>query len=143
MIFSEPPKPPPRPATRATATDTLNLITHKDIACGSNESTQNRNVSTDTVSLVSLYDRASGLDIPPELLSRHVSTDTRTLISIRDNFTATTPLAQAIHIDAQTQSISVTQHDASSNTLASAEQRHTGVQVCDIIDLRIKIMILF
>ncbi|CAF1136886.1 unnamed protein product [Rotaria sp. Silwood1] len=124
----EPPKPPSKPLTRQVATDTLNLITQKDTACGSNESTYNRDMSTDTISLISYYDRASGHDIPPELLSRHVSTDTRTLISIRDNFSLTTPLIQPIHIDAQTQSIPIVQHDASSNTFASAEQRHIGVQ---------------
>ncbi|CAF0876906.1 unnamed protein product [Rotaria sordida] len=124
----EQPKPPPKPSTRQVATDTLNLIIQKDTACGSNETTNNRDISTDTTSLISYYDRASGHDIPPELLSRHVSTDTRTLISIRDNFSITTPLTQPIHIDAQTQSIPIIQHDASSNTFASAEQRHTGVQ---------------
>ncbi len=143
LIFSEPPKPPPRPSTRQVATDTFNLIGQKDTACGPNELTQNRDTSTDTISLISFHDRASGLDIPPELLSRHVSTDTRTLISIRDNFSTTIPLTQPVHIDAQTQSISAIQHDASSNTPAPAEQQHTGVQVSDRIDLRIKIMILF
>lgn len=137
--LSEPPKPPPRPTTRPVATDTSSLITHKDTACGPNEPTQNHDISTDTLSLISLHDRASGLDIPPELLSRHVSTDTRTLISIRDNFSTTTPLIQAVHIDAQTQSTPTIQNDASSNTLAPAEQRHTGVQVSDMIN---KIMIL-
>jgi hypothetical protein len=143
IFFSEPPKPPPRPITRPVATDTFSLITQKDTACGPNEPIQNRDTSTDTISLISLHDRASGLDIPPELLSRHVSTDTRTLISIRDNFSATIPLTQTIHIDAQTQSTPAIQHDASSNTPAIAEQRHISVQVCDIIDLRIEIMILF
>ncbi len=141
FLSSEPPKPPPRPITRAVATDTFNLLTQKDIACGSNESTHNRDSSTDTISLISLHDRASGVDIPPELLSRHVSTDTRTLISIRDNFSTTIPVIQNVLIDAQTQSTSAIQQDASSNTLAPAEQRHTGVQVCDVIDLRIRIMI--
>jgi hypothetical protein len=133
LLSSEPPKPPPRPVTRAVATDTLNLLTQKDIACGSNEPTQNRDRSTDTISLISLHDRASGVDIPPELLSRHVSTDTRTLISIRDNFSTTIPIIQNVLIDAQTQSTPSIQHDASSNTLAPAEQRHTGVQVCNML----------
>ncbi|CAF2768137.1 unnamed protein product [Rotaria sp. Silwood2] len=124
----EPPKPPSKPSTRQVATDTLNLITQKDTACGLNETTYNRDISTDTISLISYYDRASGHDIPPELLSRHVSTDTRTLISIRDNFSTTTPLIQTIHIDAQTQSIPIIQHDVSSNTFPPAEQHHTGVQ---------------
>ncbi|CAF3330091.1 unnamed protein product [Rotaria socialis] len=125
----EPPKPPPKPSTRQVATDTHSFITHKDTACGSNEATYNRDISTDTISLLSLNDRASGNDIPPELLSRHVSTDTRTLASIRDNFSMTTPLTQILHIDAQTQSIpAVQQHDASSNTFAQPEQRHTSVQ---------------
>lgn len=95
---------------------------------------QNHDISTDTLSLISYHDRASGLDIPPELLSRHVSTDTRTLISIRDNFSLTTPITQTAHIDAQTQSIPTIQHDASSNTAPLAEQRHTGVQVSVIIN---------
>ena len=94
--------------------------------------------STDTISLISLHDQASGVDIPPELLSRHVSTDTRTLISIRDNFSTTIPIIQNVLIDAQTQSTSAIQHDASSNTLAPAEQRHTGVQVCIVIDFKIQ-----
>jgi len=125
------------------ATDTRNLIMHKDTASGSDEAKRARDTSTDTLSLILRQERASGQDIPPELLTRHVSTDTRTLISIRDNFSSTTPITQTVHIDAQTQSISAVHHDASSNTLAPAEQRHTGVQVSDIIDLRIKIMILF
>ncbi|CAF1614470.1 unnamed protein product, partial [Adineta ricciae] len=124
----EPPKPPPKPVTRPMATDTFNLIAHKDVACGLNEAILQQDISTDTNALVSLHDRASGLDIPPELLSRHVSTDTRTLISFRDNFSATTPLVQTVHIDAQTQSIHAVQHDASSNTPALAEQCHTGIQ---------------
>ena len=41
-----------------------------------------------------------------------------------------------MHIDAQTQSAPVVQHDASSNTFAQAEQRHTGVQVSDRIGVR-------
>ena len=128
-LFSEPPKLPPKPVTRPMATDTFNLIAHKDVACGLNEATLQQDISTDTNALVSLHDRASGLDIPPELLSRHVSTDTRTLISFRDNFSATTPLVQTVHIDAQTQSIHAVQHDAASNTPALAEQCHTGIQV--------------
>ncbi|CAF0777396.1 unnamed protein product [Adineta steineri] len=124
----EPPKAPPKPMTRPAATDTFNLITHRDAACGLNEPTRNRDTSTDTIELISLHDRASGLDIPPELLSRHVSTDTRTLISLRDNFSATIPVIQAIHVDAQTQSRPAVHHDASSNTPALAEQRHTGIQ---------------
>lgn len=115
------------------ATDTSTLIVHKDIACGPNESNENRDSSTDTHSLTSYHDRACGLDIPPELLSRHVSTDTRTLISFRDNFSATTPINQTVHVDAETQSSTATQHDAASNTIAPAEQRHTGVQVCEYI----------
>lgn len=118
------------------ATDTFNLVTHKDVACGLNEASIQQDISTDTDALISLHDRASGLDIPPELLSRHVSTDTRTLISFRDNFSATTPLAQTIYVDVQTQSIPAVQHDASSNTPALAEQCHTGIQVSNIIDLR-------
>ncbi|UJR14743.1 hypothetical protein I4U23_001734 [Adineta vaga] len=124
----EPPKPPPKPTTRPMATDTFSLITHKDVACGLNEATVQHDTSTDTDALISLHDRASGLDIPPELLSRHVSTDTRTLVSFRDNFSATTPLAQTVFVDVQTQSIPAVQHDASSNTPALAEQRHTGIQ---------------
>jgi len=111
------------------ATDTRSLITQKDTACGPDETKRGRDTSTDTLSLVSLHDRASGHDIPPELFSRHVSTDTRTLITMRDNFSTTTPVVQTVHMDAQTQSMSTVQHDASSNTLAPAEQRHIGVQV--------------
>jgi len=116
---------------RPAATDTRNLITQKDTACGPDETKHIHDISTDTLSLISLHDRASGHDIPPELFSRHVSTDTRTLISVRDNFSTTIPVIQKVHIDAQTQSISTVQHDASSNTLAPAEQRHTSVQVSD------------
>ena len=121
------------------ATDTSNLIVHKDIACGSNEPNENRDSSTDTHSLTSYHDRACGLDIPPELLSRHVSTDTRTLISFRDNFSATTPINQTVHVDAETQSPTATQHDAASNTIAPAEQRHTGVQVCAYFSLSLSL----
>jgi hypothetical protein len=142
ILSSEPPKPPPRPMTRPVATDTSQLFTHKDIACGSNEMIQNRDTSTDTDSLVDLQDRASGLDIPRELLSRHTATDTRTLISIRDNFTTTIPITQTALVDAQTQSINEMKQDASSNTLALAEQRHASVQVCVVvIHPRMKIMI--
>lgn len=141
-LSSEPPKPPPRPITRPAATDTMHLITHKDIACGSNEMTQHRDSSTDTISLIHLQDRASGIDIPPELLSRHAATDTRTLISIRDNFSTTIPITQTALVDAQTQSIVEMKQDASSNTLALAEQRHASTQVCVLIDhSRMKIMI--
>lgn len=129
FVFSEPPKPPPKPSTRQAATDTYSLVTYRDTACGPYETIYNRDVSTDTVSLVSLNDRGCGLDLPPELLSRNASTDTRTLISIRDNFSLTTPLTHILHIDAQTQSIPTVQHDASSNTFSPPEQRHTGVQV--------------
>jgi hypothetical protein len=125
------------------ATDTFSLITQRDTACGPNESMKTVDTSTDTISLISHHDRGSGLDIPPELFSRHVSTDTRTLISTRDNFSATTPTTHIIHLDAQTQSIPSLQCDASSNTLALAEQRHTGVQVSDVIDLKKRIIILF
>lgn len=114
---------------RPAATDTRNLITQKDIACGSNEFRSGCDTSTDTSSLLTLHDRASGLDVPPQLLARHVSTDTRTLVSTRDNFSATQPATPTVHIDAHTQFIATAQHDASSNTLAPAEQRHTGVQV--------------
>ncbi|CAF2854707.1 unnamed protein product [Rotaria sp. Silwood2] len=124
----EPPKPPPKPSMRPAATDTRNLIIQKDTACGSDEAKRAHDTSTDTLSLISLHDRASGLDIPPELLSRHVSTDTRTLISTRDNFSATTPVTQTLQIHAQTQSIPTIKHDASSNTNPQAEQRHTGIQ---------------
>ena len=128
--------------TRPVATDTSHLITQKDIACGSNETTENRDTSTDTNSLVDLQDRASGLDIPRELLSRHVATDTRTLISIRDNFSTTIPITQTALVDAQTQSISEMKQDASSNTLALAEQRHASVQVrVVVVHSRMKIMI--
>ena len=114
---------------RPAATDTRNLITQKDIACGSNEFKRGCDTSTDTASLLSLHDRASGLDVPPQLLARHVSTDTRTLVSTRDNFSATQPATPTVHIDAHTQFVATAQHDASSNTSAPAEQRHTGVQV--------------
>jgi hypothetical protein len=114
---------------RPAATDTRNLITQKDIACGSNDFRSGCDSSTDTSSLLSLHDRASGLDVPTQLLARHVSTDTRTLVSTRDNFSATQPATPTVHIDAHTQFIATVQHDASSNTLAPAEQRHTGVQV--------------
>ncbi|CAF1279168.1 unnamed protein product [Rotaria sp. Silwood1] len=124
----EPPKPPPKPSMRPAATDTRNLIIQKDTACGSDETKRACDTSTDTLSLISLHDRASGLDFPPELLSRHVSTDTRTLISTRDNFSATIPITPPIQIHAQTQSIPTIQHHTSSNTNPPAEQRHTGVQ---------------
>ncbi len=125
----EPPKPPAKPAMRPAATDTRNLILQKDTACGPDETKRGRDTATDTLSLISLHDRASGHDIPPELLARHVSTDTRTLINTRDNFSTTIPVVQTVQIDAQTQSIPSVQRDASSNTLAPAEQRHTGIQV--------------
>lgn len=128
-LFSEPPKLPPKPSTRQVATDTYNLTINVDAACGSNEAKRNRDTSTDTISLISLHDRACGLDIPADLLSRHVSTDTRTLISIRDNFCTPAPSTQIIHTDAQTQSIPAVKHDVSSNTAISGEPRHTGVQV--------------
>lgn len=143
-LSSEPPKPPPRPITRPVATDTLHLITRKDIACGASEVTQNRDNSTDTLSLIDHQDRASGIDIPIELLSRHVATDTRTLISIRDNFSTTIPVIPTALVDAQTQSIVEMKQDASSNTLALAEQRHASTQVCVLLWLihpRMKIMI--
>ncbi|CAF1281668.1 unnamed protein product [Rotaria sordida] len=124
----EPPKPPPKPAMRPAATDTRNLIIQKDTACGSDETKRARDMSTDTLSLIPSHDRASGLDMPPELLSRHVSTDTRTLISTRDNFSAPIPVSPTIQIHAQTQSIPTIQHDASSNTYTQADQRHIGVQ---------------
>jgi hypothetical protein len=119
---------------RPAATDTRSLITQKDTACGPDEIKPGRDTATDTLSLVSHNDRASGQDIPPELFTRHVSTDTRTLITTRDNFSATIPTVQSVRNDAQTQSISMVQHDASSNTLAPAEQRHTGVQVSDVLN---------
>lgn len=114
---------------RQAATDTRSLVTQKDTACGPDETRRGRDTSTDTLSLVSHQERASGHDVPPELLSRHVSTDTRTLVLTRDNFSTTIPIIQTVHLDAQTQSIPSVQRDASSNTLAPAEQRHTGVQV--------------
>ena len=111
------------------ATDTRNLIIHRDTASGLDEARRARDMSTDTASLVTRQERGSGHDVPRELLSRHMSTDTRTLISTRDNFSATIPVAQTVHVDAHTQSIHPIQHDACSNTTAPAEQRHTGVQV--------------
>lgn len=114
---------------RPAATDTRNLIVQKDIACGLNERHYNTDRSTDTSSLVSRHDQASGHDYPAELLARHVSTDTRTLISTRDNFAATQPVPQVVQLDAQTQFIPPPRHDAASNTLAPAEQRHSSVQV--------------
>ena len=129
LLSSEPPKPPPKPVMRPAATDTRNLIVQKDIACGLNERHYNTDRSTDTSSLVSRLDQASGHDYPAELLARHVSTDTRTLISTRDNFSATQPVAQVVQLDAQTQFIPPPRHDAASNTLAPAEQRHSSVQV--------------
>jgi hypothetical protein len=123
----------------AAATDTRTLITQKDTASGPDETKRGRDTANDTSTLVSLHDRASGNDIPPELYSRHVSTDTRTLISTRDNFSTTIPVVQTIHLDAQTQSRPMVQHDASSNTLAPAEQRHTGVQVSDRLNKKQKI----
>ncbi|CAF1460677.1 unnamed protein product [Adineta steineri] len=124
----EPPKLPPKPIMCQAATDTRNLIVHKDIASGSDETKRARDMSTDTLSLVYLEERACGLDFPRELLSRHISTDTRTLISTRDNFSATIPVVQTVLMDAHTQSIPPIRHNASSNTQALAEQRHTGVQ---------------
>ena len=129
LLCSEPPKPPAKPVTRPVATDTRSLLTQKDIACGPNEVKRGRDTSTDTLSLLSLNDRASGIDVPVELLSRHISTDTRTLISTRDNFSATTSTAQTVHTDAQTQSMPPVQQHAASNTAAPAERRHSGVQV--------------
>jgi hypothetical protein len=114
---------------RPAATDTRNLIVQKEIACGSNEHQHRCEISTDTESLVSYNDRASGHDYPAELLARHVSTDTRTLVTTRDNFSLTQSQAQTIHFDAQTQYMPIVRHDASSNTRAPAEQRHTSVQV--------------
>ena len=114
----------------AAATDTRTLVTQRDTACGPDDVKRGRDTSTDTSTLVSLNDRGSGNDVPPELFSRHVSTDTRTLVSTRDNFSTTIPV-QTILFDAQTQSIPTVQHDASSNTQAPAEQRHAGVQVSD------------
>lgn len=116
---------------RPAATDTRNLIVQKDIACGSNERYYHTDRSTDTSSLVSLHDRASGHDYPSELLARHVSTDTRTLITTRDNFSATIPTPQVVLLDAQTQFIPTVRHDTASNTVPPAEQRHTSVQVSD------------
>ncbi|UJR31990.1 hypothetical protein I4U23_019461 [Adineta vaga] len=124
----EPPKLPPKPIMCQAATDTRNLIIQKDTASGLDETKRARDMSTDTLSLVTRQERGSGHDFPRELLSRHISTDTRTLISTRDNFSATIPVAQAVQIDAHTQSIPPVQHDAFSNTIAPAEQRHTGVQ---------------
>ncbi len=128
-VSSEPPKLPPKPIMCQVATDTRNLIMHKDTASGSDEAKRARDTSTDTLSLILRQERASGQDIPPELLTRHVSTDTRTLISTRDNFSVTIPAIQTVHTDAHTQSIATVQRHASSNTLAPAEQRHTAVQV--------------
>jgi hypothetical protein len=114
---------------RQAATDTRSLVTQKDTSCGPDETRRGHDTATDTISLTAFHDRASGQDIPPELFSRHASTDTRTLISTRDNFSITIPVIQTVRLDAQTQSISTVQHDASSNTHAPAEQRHTSVQV--------------
>lgn len=86
-------------------------------------------MATDTLSLIDYHDRASGIDIPTELLSRHASTDTRTLISTRDNFSATPAPQQIVQFDAQTQFIPTVHHDASSNTPSPAEQRHVSIQV--------------
>ena len=138
ICFSEPPKPPPKPAMRPAATDTRNLIVQKEIACGSNEWKRSCDSSTDTKSLVDHHDRASGVDIPTELLARHVSTDTRTLISTRDNFSVTQAIPQIVHIDAQTQFLPTIQHDASSNTSAPAQLRHCSVQVCRIFVMKSK-----
>ena len=114
---------------RQAATDTRSLVSQKETASGPDEIKRARDTATDTSSLVSLNDRGSGNDVPPELFARHVSTDTRTLVTTRDNFSITTPVAQPVHFDAQTQSIATLQRDASSNTLAPAEQRHAGIQV--------------
>lgn len=138
MLSSEPPQLPPKPVMRQAATDTRNLVTQRDTACGPDETKRGRDTSTDTLSLVSRQERASGHDVPPELFSRHVSTDTRTLISTRDNFSTTIPVIQTVHLDAQTQSIPAVQRDASSNTMAPAEQRHTGVQVSLILKSKTK-----
>ncbi|CAF0880180.1 unnamed protein product [Adineta ricciae] len=131
----EPPKLPSKPIMCQAATDTRNLIIHKDTASGLDEARRARDMSTDTVSLVTRQERGSGHDVPRELLSRHMSTDTRTLISTRDNFSATIPVAQTVHVDAHTQSIHPVQHDACSNTTAPAEQRHTGVQAIQELPL--------
>ena len=114
---------------RQAATDTRSLVTQRDTASGPDETKRGHDTATDTISLTSFNDRASGQDIPPELLSRHASTDTRTLISTRDNFSITIPVIQTARFDAQTQSKTTVQHDASSNTHAPAEQRHISVQV--------------
>lgn len=114
---------------RPAATDTRNLIIQKEIACGVDDTKRGCDMSTDTSSLQTFSDRACGLDFPRELLSRHISTDTRTLISTRDNFSATIPVPQIVQVNAQTQSVPAVQHDASSNTLPTAEQRHISIQV--------------
>jgi hypothetical protein len=111
------------------ATDTRSLVIQRDTASGPDDARRGRDTATDTTALTSFHDRATGHDVPPELFSRHVSTDTRTLISTRDNFSTTIPVIQTLRLDAQTQSITAVQNDASSNTLAPAEQRHISVQV--------------
>lgn len=116
---------------RQAATDTRTLVVQKETASGPDEIKRARDTSTDTHSLVSLNDRGSGNDVPPEFFSRHVSTDTRTLVSTRDNYSFTIPIIPPALYDAQTQSIATVQRDASSNTLAAVEQRHTGTQVSD------------
>lgn len=114
---------------RQAATDTSSLVTQKETASGPDEIRRARDTATDTSSLVSTNDRGSGNDVPPELFARHVSTDTRTLVTTRDNFSITIPVVQPVHFDVQTQSIATLQRDASSNTLAPAEQRHASIQV--------------
>lgn len=116
---------------RQAATDTHSLVTQKETASGPDEIKRARDTATDTFSLVSLNDRGSGNDVPPELFARHVSTDTRTLVTTRDNYSFTLPVVQPAQFDAQTQSLATLQRDASSNTLAPAEQRHAGIQVSD------------
>jgi hypothetical protein len=104
-------------------------MTLKDMACGVCDATVTRDSSTDTDHLVMISDRGCGLDIPHELLSRHISTDTRTLISMRDNFSTTTPAVAVVQLDAETQSVSIVQHDVSSNTPTTPEQKHISIQV--------------
>lgn len=128
---SEPPQPPPKPEMRQAATDTRTLVVQKETASGPDEIKRACDTATDTHSLISLNDRGSGNDVPPEFFSRHVSTDTRTLVSTRDNFSFTIPVIPPALYDAQTQSITTVQRDSSSNTLAPAEQRHAGTQVSD------------
>ena len=125
---------------RPAATDTRSLIIQKDTSCGPDEIKRGHDTSTDTLSLASLQDRASGQDIPPELYSRHVATDTRSLVSTRDNFSATIPVQQTLRIDVHTQSIPTIRHDVSSNTRAPAEQRHTSVQVSHSLTYKIRFL---